>query len=215
VLMDCRMPRLDGFDATRAVRASEPAGTRVPIIAMTASALEGEEQRCLAAGMDDFLTNPVDPTRLFRVLRKWTDGESPAARSTPNSHHPDDSTAQELDMENIVDLERMRMLDSMRRDGTSLFDRASANFTAHAPEQLGAIRAAVDAADAEDLVATSHKLKGSALNLGLPLVGDAAFALENLGDSGTTDGAGELLARLESELDRGLAALAQLVEQGL
>ena len=100
-------------------------------------------------------------------------------------------------MDNIVDLERMRMLDSMRRDGTSLFERASANFTANAPDQLGEIRAAVDAADATALVATAHKLKGSAANLGLPLVGEAAFALENLGDTGTTDGADELLATLE------------------
>ena len=115
-------------------------------------------------------------------------------------------------MNDIVDLERMRMLDSMRRDGTSLFERASANFTAHAPGQLEEIRAAVAAEDASALVATSHKLKGSAANLGLPLVGDAAFALENLGD---TEGADELLTRLADELDRGLSALAELAERGL
>ena len=205
VLMDCRMPRLDGFDATREIRAREPAGVRVPIIAMTASALEGERERCLAAGMDDFLTKPVDPTRLFRALDTWTDGTT---STTP-------SPAREPDMENIVDLERMRMLDSMRRDGTSLFERASANFTANAPGQLGEIRTAVEAADATALVASAHKLKGSAANLGLPLVGEAAFALENLGDSGTTDGADELLATLDEELDRGLAALAELAERGL
>jgi CheY-like chemotaxis protein len=212
VLMDCRMPRLDGFDATRAIRAQEPTGERVPIIAMTASALEGEEQRCLDAGMDDFLTKPVDPTRLFRVLHKWADGVAPSAPVRPPAPDP---TAQELDMDKIVDLERMRMLDSMRRDGTSLFDRASANFTANAPEQLGSIRAAVAAASAEDLVATAHKLKGSALNLGLPLVGEAAFALESLGDSGTTDGADGLLTTLEAELDRALAAIARLQQEGL
>jgi len=205
VLMDCRMPRLDGFDATREIRAREPAGVRVPIIAMTASALEGERERCLAAGMDDFLTKPVDPTRLFRALDTWTDGTT---STTP-------SPAREPDMDNIVDLERMRMLDSMRRDGTSLFERASANFTANAPGQLGEIRTAVEAADATALVASAHKLKGSAANLGLPLVGEAAFALENLGDSGTTDGADELLATLGEELDRGLAALAELAARGL
>ncbi len=204
VLMDCRMPRLDGFDATRAIRAGEPEGVRVPIIAMTASALEGEQERCLASGMDDFLTKPVDPARLFRALRKWIDG---SATST--------SPAREPAMETIVDLDRMRMLDSMRRDGTSLFERASANFAANAPGQLGDIRTAVAAADATALVATAHKLKGSALNLGLPLVGEAAFALENLGDTGTTDGAADLLSRLESELDRALAALAELAEGGL
>ena len=72
VLMDCRMPRLDGFDATRAVRAREPEEQRVPIIAMTASALEGERERCLAAGMDDFLTKPVAAADLEQVIRRWT-----------------------------------------------------------------------------------------------------------------------------------------------
>jgi PAS domain S-box-containing protein len=205
VLMDCRMPRLDGYDATREIRAREPDGERVPIIAMTASALEGERDRCLAVGMDGFLTKPVDPVQLFRVLQEWTGGGSPAAESTPA----------EPDLDRVVDLERMRMLDSMRRDGTSLFDRAAANFGANAPGQLEAIRAAVTAADAANLVATAHKLKGSATNLGLPAVGEAAAALEHLGDSGTTHGAEELFSRLTVELDTALAALASLVERGL
>jgi CheY-like chemotaxis protein len=205
VLMDCRMPRLDGYDATREIRAREPEGERVPIIAMTASALEGERDRCLAVGMDGFLTKPVDPVQLFRVLQEWIGGGAP----------PPEPVVTEQDLDRVVDLERMRMLDSMRRDGTSLFDRAAANFGTNAPGQLEAIRAAVTAADAPDLVATAHKLKGSATNLGLPAVGEAAAALEHLGDSGTTQGAEELFARLAAELDTALAALASLVERGL
>ena len=72
VLMDCRMPRMDGFTATRAIRAQERLGVRVPIIAMTASALQGERERCIESGMDDFLTKPVDSARLQRVMRQWT-----------------------------------------------------------------------------------------------------------------------------------------------
>jgi two-component system sensor histidine kinase/response regulator len=71
VFMDCRMPRLDGFDATRRIRAQEPPGERVPIVAMTASALEGERERCLEAGMDDYLTKPVDAGEVERALRSW------------------------------------------------------------------------------------------------------------------------------------------------
>ena len=75
VLMDCRMPRLDGFGATRAVRAAEPDGVHVPIIAMTASALEGEEERCREAGMDGFLTKPVREdgieSRIAGTFKGW------------------------------------------------------------------------------------------------------------------------------------------------
>ncbi|MCW2814282.1 MAG: response regulator, partial [Nocardioides sp.] len=70
VLMDCRMPRMDGFDATRAIRRGE-VGERVPIIAMTASALPGERDRCLEAGRDDFLTKPVEPGQLAAAVRRY------------------------------------------------------------------------------------------------------------------------------------------------
>ena len=210
VLMDCRMPRLDGFDATRAIREREPAGVRVPIIAMTASALEGEEQRCRAAGMDDFLTKPVDPVRLLRVIRQWLDDDhevSAPDRAPETAPGPPSST--------VVDLDRMRMLDEMRRDGSSLFDRASANFVQHAPGSLADIRTAVAAGDPAGLVASAHRLKGSAANLGLPAVGEAAGALEELGDAGLTSDATDRVATLEIALDQALAALEDVRSGGL
>ena len=78
VLMDCQMPRLDGYAATRAIREWERPGARLPIIAMTASVVVGEEDRCLEAGMDDFLVKPVDFELLGSTLARWVDG-TPAA----------------------------------------------------------------------------------------------------------------------------------------
>ena len=71
------MPGIDGFSATRAIRAAEDGRSRVPIIAMTASAVDGERERCLEAGMDDFLTKPVDGERLEAVLRAHASGTGP------------------------------------------------------------------------------------------------------------------------------------------
>jgi PAS domain S-box-containing protein len=203
VLMDCRMPRLDGFDATRAVRAREPDGQRVPIIAMTASALEGERERCLAAGMDDFLTKPVNATDLERVVRRWTGSRLNERRTTPAPSAPPRTAPA------VLDPDRVRMLSELSKDGVSFFERTAASFMARVGDQVIAVRDAVGANDAVRLQISAHQLKGSALNLGLPLVGATAARLEALGDAGRTTGADDLLSELVREVDRAVAALQE------
>ena len=211
VLMDCRMPRMDGYTATRTIRAQEAPGAHVPIIAMTASALQGERERCLECGMDEFLTKPVDSGRLQRTLRQWigTGEESPEAGpdQTPDpAPAPVQRAAPALPVE-VVDTERIAMLHEMVKDGVSLFQRSSGNFIAHAQDHLAAIGGAVDRADAAELMATAHKLKGSALNLGLPRVGAAAYELEERGREGRFDGAAAAYTLLAREMGLAVGAL--------
>jgi CheY-like chemotaxis protein len=201
VLMDCRMPRLDGFDATRQVRRREPVGRRVPIIAMTASAMEGERERCLASGMDDYLTKPVDIGELERVIRDWAlpeQEESPAVEGHGEHGDPDAG---------VLDAERIAMLDGLRKDGISFFERTAASFMGRVGDQLMAIRAAIARGDAMGLLTSAHQLKGSGLNLGLPRVAQAAQELETLGIEGRTDGADPLLTHLTAEVEIAVAAL--------
>lgn len=208
VLMDVQMPRLDGYAATREVRRLEAAQgmAHVPVVAMTASAVEGERQRALDAGMDDFLTKPVDPRRLSHVVARWLSGPggqtgdpsastvSPGTGNLPDSH---------------LDLRRLDMLGAMAAGDTSYLDRVIGRFVAADPDPIAPIRAAVAHADPAELREGAHRLAGGALNLGLPRVGAIARELEHLADRGTTAGAAEILPRLESAIEAGRAALLE------
>ena len=195
VLMDVQMPRMDGYAATRALREleEEHEHDRVPVIAMTAAAVEGEREKCLAAGMDDFLTKPVNPDALGAMLRRWLSGEH-----TPHAALPRQTTRRD----GALDLERLDMLRDLDPGSTTYLDKAIGNFVARVPESVHAIRTAARSHDHEALTYSAHRLKGSALNLGLPAVGHLAYELEMLGDTGTTNGAAELVEDLEEALTR-------------
>ncbi len=202
VFMDCRMPRLDGFGATRQIREREAAGERVPIIAMTASALEGERERCLEAGMDDYLTKPVDAREVERALRTWADLPDSVATEAPAARAPSPDV-----ISGVLDADRIMVLEELVKDGTSFFERTAASFMGRVGDQLLAIRAAVDRSNANSLLTSAHQLKGSALNLGLPRVAAAAARLEALGIAGHTEGSGGLLDELTAEVEVAVSAL--------
>jgi signal transduction histidine kinase/CheY-like chemotaxis protein/HPt (histidine-containing phosphotransfer) domain-containing protein len=197
VLMDVQMPRLDGYAATREIRAREQE-QRVPVLAMTAAAIEGERERCLAAGMDDFLTKPVDPEALAAALARVLEGLPPPPKPVPPRAH---ALGRELD------LSRLDMLRDMAPGNTTYLDRAIGHFVANAPQALASIRAAIDAQDAGALQQAAHRLAGSASNIGVVPVGEAARNLELVADGGTTDGAADLLGPLDEAVSRGTAAL--------
>ena len=218
VLLDVQMPRLDGYATARAIRETERHSDmgRTPIIALTAGAVEGERERCLHSGMDDFLTKPIDPGTLSVSLRRWL-GDAPTEREgsmTMNGHaahnghnrHNGHSLNGEADVPDL-DLARVHLLRDLVPGSTTYLDRVIDNFIAKSPQVEEKLRAAVHAADVEQLAFLAHSLKGSAANIGLTRVAEVAELLQRLDGPDSMDDAGVLVQQLATLLDRGCVAL--------
>jgi PAS domain S-box-containing protein len=201
VLMDCRMPRLDGYAATLAIRQQQRPEDRVPIIAMTASAVVGERERCLAAGMDDFLAKPVGFELLEATLARWIGG-SPSTQALPAGGEVEDG---------VIDLVRVKMLQDLRPGDRSLFEQFVDTFLKKVSGDVEAIEGAVRCADHPRLVDAAHVLKGSAQNLGAAEVGRVCQALESAGGQEDTGAAEALIPVLTEQVDRASYALKALV----
>jgi PAS domain S-box-containing protein len=222
VLMDLQMPRLDGFAATRLIRQAEAPGVRVPIIALTASATAGEQERCLAAGMTGFLSKPVEVDALGRVLREQLAPGTVGGSTNGTVHAPANGTVHRptngatngasrpgvtRGVVPVLDEHRLEELAEMGAAALPLIQRAIDNFVDGAADHVDALRSALTSADAEALRSAAHRLKGSAANLGALRVADLALHLEELGRTGQLDGAEDLLDRLVAALDEATASL--------
>jgi CheY-like chemotaxis protein/HPt (histidine-containing phosphotransfer) domain-containing protein len=180
VFMDCQMPRLDGYEATGRIRAGEGAGRHVPIIAMTAHAMEGDRERCLAAGMDDYLAKPIRAEALEAVLARWL-GIGEEDEDTPDG----DGSGEVL-----VDAERVR---GFTADYPELLEQLLELFAEGTPPLLEELETAAARGDADALARAAHKLKGSCQNMGATAMAEACRRLER----GEAD-APEEVARLDA-----------------
>jgi two-component system sensor histidine kinase/response regulator len=190
VLMDGQMPGMDGYEATRRIREREheAGGPRLPIVAMTASAMKGDREKCLEAGMDDYVSKPVTPEALEAVLRRWVGkAAAPAERAASVAPAPG----------GFLDEAIVGSLMSVDDDG-SLMDEVVATFLKIAPVRLGAIRKAARG-NAVQLERAAHSFLGSCGNLGCRRMADLCARLEVLGRSGSTEGATDLARALEEE----------------
>jgi PAS domain S-box-containing protein len=206
VLMDVQMPEMDGFEATAAIRERElGAARRTPIVAMTAHAMKGDRERCIANGMDDYTSKPVQRADLLRVLA-WAadllppDDVAPAADVTP-------PPAKALDLDGPPPLDRAAAVAELG-DDEELFAELAGLFRADAGKLLGEVRRGIAAGDAGTVRRAAHGLKGSAGCVGGRPASAAAHRLEQLAAAGDLAGAGDAVAALETEIDRLTAALA-------
>jgi two-component system, sensor histidine kinase and response regulator len=204
VLMDCQLPVLDGYQATAEIRRREGNERHTPIIAMTAAALPENRERCLAAGMDDYIAKPVLVGNVQWVLSRWLGGEARAQTSA--SADPVEPAGGVLDPDRLAALGQ---LDSAG-NGSALLGRLVDCFLTSASADLAGLHAAVQRGDRTAMTDLVHRLKGAAASLGSTGLVDLCQELEALGSADVLTPVGDLLGRLEEEFGRVTSALDAL-----
>lgn len=210
ILMDVQMPEMDGFEATRIIRSIEsgmPGDSvcRVPIIAMTAHALKGYREKCLAADMDDYITKPLKRKTLVAMVEKWSgaaktpagSGDSAALSGTAAStsaEAPPGAAAS-------VPIEYEKVLDEFGNDREFL-DELIGEFFTNVAGQLAVIGLAISEGESEKIRKECHSIKGGAGNLTAMDLSKAAARLEACSGAGDLDAAPGLFVRLEAEVTR-------------
>jgi two-component system, sensor histidine kinase and response regulator len=197
VLMDCQMPEMDGLEATALIRKreGEQASRRLLIIAMTANAMQGDREKCLDAGMDDYLAKPVKLEQLEATLARWLSSQSmPDAQKEPVSLEQQESVHECVDSTVLAEL---RDLDR----SCGLLSTLITNFLNDVPTRLAGLRDALQEGDAGALARVAHELNGASGNLGVRTMRQLCVELQALGKAKDLSKAGALLAQLVSEFE--------------
>lgn len=209
VFMDCQMPELDGLEATRRIReweaaggkhggaaaageaerlgaAGSRAGKRLPVVMLTAFAMKGDRENCLASGADDYLSKPFSRDELSRVMRRHLNSTAAVPDDGPISRD-----------HNSGAIEMIRMLPGER--GKEVLRKVVDFYLSSTPTLLQTLREAESGKDPEKLKAAAHSFKSSSANLGALRLADVCLELETLGRAGSTEGALPLLLQVEEE----------------
>jgi signal transduction histidine kinase/HPt (histidine-containing phosphotransfer) domain-containing protein/ActR/RegA family two-component response regulator len=202
VLMDVRMPTLDGIEATREIRRLPGARGRVPIIGLSASAMQSETDLCLAAGMTDHLPKPIDPARLAAVLGRHAGTAGPVEDAAPADADPGPTARRAIDLA-YVDL----LVESL---GTEKVRQLLLEFPEHVRPCRQHLAAARDGRDLDAVRAAAHTIHGIAANLGLVDLAETSGHLEEVCLAGAADSALTLCAQVEAALDVTLRELQDL-----
>jgi signal transduction histidine kinase/CheY-like chemotaxis protein/HPt (histidine-containing phosphotransfer) domain-containing protein len=204
VFMDCEMPEMDGFEATREIRRLQ-GDKRLPIIAMTAYALQGDRERCLAAGMDGYFSKPVTLEDFQVALERWgpKEGSFLEGRLKPPASLEKAPLTVENETSSVMDpnvIARLRGL----ADATdpSLLTRIFHLFLSDTPERIATLREAAATGDTAGLSKAAHSLRGACASIGVMGMVEICKTLESLGHGKYVDGAMALVEKLETEFNQ-------------
>jgi PAS domain S-box-containing protein len=200
VLMDIQMPEMDGMEATAAIRQREKtSGKHIPILAMTAHAMRGDRDRCLASGMDGYISKPFNPIALFAEIERCVVIMGGSDAMTENSQVPDEQ------------IDRVSLLERVEGDQELLTEMIHL-FQDDVPNLLAAMRDALERGDMTVLERSAHSLKGAVSNLSAKATVAAALRLETNARNHNAESAKESLVEVEQSVTRLLPALAELCQ---
>ncbi|MBT8366466.1 MAG: response regulator [Deltaproteobacteria bacterium] len=215
VLMDVQMPEMDGIEATTQIRKTF-AAEKLPIIAMTANAMRGDRETCLSAGMNDYVSKPINSIELLNTLKKWipqtkADRSAPDADTMQNQAHP----AESPDKENPpVSLPGIDVANGMRRLGVSWksFKKILFEFKRSQPQELDRLREALDAQDFETVHLKAHSLAGIGGNIAAEALKEACKSLEKAVHLGEKKEIQTRFPELREEFERVIEGISTIAE---
>ncbi len=203
VLMDCQMPGMDGLAATQEIRKMEAASDvqqRVAIIALTASAMKGDRERCLEAGMDDYIRKPVDPSQFVATINRWaarrSEGDdAPAAAEAPTEAK---QPCEDSPLDEPADYGALLQ----RCEGDKDFaDKLITTFLNKAADDISRMEELAKRHDGQEIARAAHALRGAAVSVAANRIAHQASLIENAALAGKTEGIGECVCCLRSHLD--------------
>ena len=218
VLMDCQMPELDGFAATAEIRRREQGSeNHLTIVALTANALDGDREICIAAGMDDYLSKPLTREQLAATLKHWLAQRSVAPAGKTPAPSPGSRACAEPVATAADGPINPRALDAIRHlpgaNGEALANKVIRAYLVDTPARLVQMQAAANAGDAEAVRKAAHSMKSSSANVGADRLAGLCRELETMGRGGTIDGAPRLLKGAAEELEHVVAVLGGLIAE--
>ncbi len=193
ILMDCEMPEMDGYEATRNIR--QGSQTHIPIVALTANAMSSDKQRCIEAGMDDYLAKPVDPNQLASVLAKWIPERPTAVRQTSETAL---RSVETLDASIFDEVSLLRRLMGDRDLAFAVVN----GFLQDAPHQIQELNTRISERDIAGVLMTAHSLKGAAATVSAETIRTDVGAIESAAKAGRLEVCSELLHHLTMEYGR-------------
>ncbi len=228
IFMDCQMPKMNGYEATGVIRQKEKAesqGHHIPIVALTAHAMAGDRERCLAAGMDDYVIKPFKQKELGPVLERWL-FEQPARSNhgteplhsaggqfseQPETASEDFSNQSPSDF-GPIDPKALENIRAIQREGAPDIVAKLVNlYLEESPKFLQSLKDAIPSGDADAMQKAAHKFKSNSANVGAMGLAALCKELEEMGRANTTENTSEILAQVEVEYETAREALKQLL----